>query len=74
MQGKIISVNKSKTIHPTCSPPMSMSKKPHGFLELEGLAAGDGWDIFTAGTEKWDTSTPCVRPDQTLLHFYVISW
>lgn len=56
------------------SPPMSTSKKTRGFLELEGLAAGDAWDIFTAGTGQRDTSTSCARPEQTLLPLYVITW
>lgn len=53
---------------------MSTSKKTRGFLELEGLAAGDAWDIFTAGTGQRDTSTSCARPEQTLLPLYVITW
>ena len=65
-----ISANNSKTIRPTRSPPMSTSKKTCGFLELEGLAAGDAWDIFTSGAGKQDTGTSCARPDQTLLSVF----
>jgi hypothetical protein len=67
-----ISANNSKTIRPTRSPPMSTSKKTHGFLELEGLAARDAWDIFTAGAGKRDMGTLCMRPDQTLSGTYFL--
>lgn len=38
---------------------MSSSKKTDRVLELEGVAAGDRWDVFAAGAGKQDTSASC---------------
>lgn len=48
------------------SPPMSTSKKTRGFLGLEGLAAGDGCAIFTAGAGEQDAGSTCATGGQIL--------
>lgn len=53
------------------SPPMSTSKKTRGFLGLEGLAAGDGCAIFTAGTGEQDAGSTCATGGQILQHHCV---
>ena len=56
-----ISTNNTKTIQPTCSPPMSMSKKTRGLLGLESLALEDGYDMLTfrcIWKQVWSTSWP----------------